>query len=119
MDAFDDDDTSSEEDEGFLEEFADASSRRDAGDAGPSDAHSHYTSAFVNHKAGMDGVDKAHVRRVVDEMSKNSAHYRNENRKEEKVEAKIREMRAAHVRLTPEHLARIQRTVDARVKTLD
>lgn len=116
--AFDDDDTSSEEDEGFLEDFADASSRR-AGDAGPSDAHGHYTSAFVNHKAGMDGVDKAHVRRVVDEMSKNSAHYRNENRKEEKVEAKIREMRAAHARLTPEHLARIQRDVDARVKTLE
>ena len=64
-------------------------------------------------------MDKAHVRRVVDEMSKNSAHYRNENRKEEKVEAKIREMRAAHVRLTPEHLARVQRTVDARVKTLE
>jgi DNA polymerase kappa len=116
--AFDDDDTSSEEDEGFLEDFADASSRR-AGDAGPSDAHGQYTSAFVNHKAGMDGVDKAHVRRVVDEMSKNSAHYRNENRKEEKVEAKIREMRAAHARLTPEHLARIQRDVDARVKTLE
>ena len=116
--AFDDDDTSSEEDEGFLEDFADASSRR-AGDAGPSDAHGHYTSAFVNHKAGMDGVDKAHVRRVVDEMSKNSAHYRNENRKEEKVDAKIREMRAAHARLTPEHLARIQRDVDARVKTLE
>jgi DNA polymerase kappa len=116
--AFDDDDTSSEEDEGFLEDFGDASSRR-AGDAGPSDAHGQYTSAFVNHKAGMDGVDKAHVRRVVDEMSKNSAHYRNENRKEEKVEAKIREMRAAHARLTPEHLARIQRDVDARVKTLE
>ena len=116
--AVDDDDTSSEEDEGFLEDFADASSRR-AGDAGPSDAHGQYTSAFVNHKAGMDGVDKAHVRRVVDEMSKNSAHYRNENRKEEKVEAKIREMRAAHARLTPEHLARIQRDVDARVKTLE
>jgi len=116
--AFDDDDISSEEDEGLLEDFADASSRR-AGDAGPSDAHGHYTSAFVNHKAGMDGVDKAHVRRVVDEMSKNSAHYRNENRKEEKVEAKIREMRAAHARLTPEHLARIQRDVDARVKTLE
>ena len=119
MDAFDDDDTSSEEDEGFLEEFADASSRRDAGDAGPSDAHSHYTSAFVNHKAGMDGVDKAHVRRVVDEMSKNSAHYRNESRKEAKVEAKIREMRAARARLTPERLARYQQTVDKKVKTLE
>ena len=119
MDAFDDGDTSSEEDEGFLEEFADASSRRDAGDAGPSDAHSHYTSAFVNHKAGMDGVDKAHVRRVVDEMSKNSAHYRNESRKEAKVEAKIREMRAARARLTPERLARYQQTVDKKVKTLE
>jgi len=114
MDAFDDGDTSSEEDEGFVEGFADASSRRDAGDAGPSDAHSHYTSAFVNHKAGMDGVDKAHVRRVVDEMSKNSAHCRNESRKEAKVEAKIREMRAARARLTPERLARYQQTVDKR-----
>ena len=117
--AFDDGDTSSEENDGFSEEFADASSRRDAGEAGPSNAHDQYTSAFVNHKAGMDGVDKAHVRRVVDEMSKNSAHYRNENRKEEKVEAKIREMRAARARLTPEQLARIQRTVDAKVKTLE
>ena len=86
--AFDDGDTSSEENDGFSEEFADASSRRDAGEAGPSNAHDQYTSAFVNHKAGMDGVDKAHVRRVVDEMSKNSAHYRNESRKEAKVEAR-------------------------------
>ena len=117
--AFDDGDTSSEGNDGFLEEFADASSRRDAGDAGPSDAHSNYTSAFVNHKAGMDGVDKAYVRRVVDEMSKNSAHYRNESRKEEKVEAKICEMRAVQARLTPEQLARLQQTVDAKVKTLE
>ena len=67
----------------------------------------------------MDGVDKAHVRRVVDEMSKNSAHYRNESRKEAKVEAKIREMRAARARLTPERLARYQQTVDKKVKTLE
>ena len=109
----------------FLEAFA----GRGAGDAssavpssaGPSsaDAHSLYTSAFVNPKAGMDGVDTAHVRRVVDAMSRNSAHHRNETRKLEKVEARIREMRARFARLTPEQLARHQRRADARVATLE
>ena len=107
----------------FLEAFA-GRGAGDASSAGPSSfpgasAHSLYTSAFVNPKAGMDGVDTAHVRRVVDAMSRNSAHHRNETRKLEKVEARIREMRARFARLTPEQLARHQRRADARVATLE
>ena len=45
--------------------------------------------------------------------------HRNETRKLEKVEARIREMRARFARLTPEQLARHQRRADARVATLE
>jgi hypothetical protein len=49
-------------------------------------------------QAGMDGVDKAKVQRVVYEMSKDSPHFANESRKEEAVERRIAEMKAAHAR---------------------
>jgi hypothetical protein len=40
------------------------------------------STVFTNHKAGMDQVDKSKVQKVVYEMSKDSAHYQNELRKE-------------------------------------
>ena len=142
--SFHDGDTSSD-DEGFLEEFVEEErglgngggramgepstfgdladgSGREPGDAStsgkPSTSNSNFTVSFVNHKAGMEGVDKAHVKQVVHDMSKDSAHHRNEHRKEEKVEAKIREMLVAKQRLTKDQLARYQRDVDEKAKQL-
>ena len=37
-----------------------------------------YATVFTNAKAGMAGVDKEHVKRVVYEMSKDSPHFKNE-----------------------------------------
>ena len=51
-----------------------------------------FTSAFTNAKAGMEGVDKDKVKRVVHEMSKDSSHFHNETRKENAVEERIRAM---------------------------
>jgi hypothetical protein len=41
-----------------------------------------YETVFTNSKAGMDGVDKEYVKRIVFEMSKSSDFFRNEQRKE-------------------------------------
>ena len=41
----------------------------------------------------MEGVDKEHVKRVVYEMSKGSAHFANEQRKQAALEEKIQNMK--------------------------
>ncbi len=48
---------------------------------------------FTNAKAGMVGVDKEKVQKVVYEMSEGSAHFKNEERKQKQVEAKIAAMK--------------------------
>ena len=45
-----------------------------------------YESVFTNRKAGMDDVDRDWVKKVVYENSKNSPHFRNEQRKAEQGE---------------------------------
>ena len=60
---------------------------------GPTAHASAFTSAFTNAKAGMEGVDRDKVKRIVHEMSKDSSHFQNESRKEQAVEDRIREMR--------------------------
>lgn len=47
---------------------------------------------FTNAKAGMQSVDAAKVKQVVYEMSKDSAHFRNEERKQ---------VRLTHVQVLP------------------
>ena len=63
------------------------------GTGGPAAHASAFTSAFTNAKAGMEGVDREKVKRIVHEMSKDSSHFHNESRKEQAVEDRIREMR--------------------------
>ncbi|PNH03025.1 DNA polymerase kappa [Tetrabaena socialis] len=69
-----------------------------------------YRSVFTNAKAGMEGVDKEHVQRVVYEMSKDSAHYRNEQRKQAQVDARIAKLRERSEHLTPAELAAATRS---------
>jgi DNA polymerase kappa len=120
-DSFDDGDASSE-DGGFLDEFVDAErALGTASGSGGSEASTSgvFTSAFVNHKAGMDEVDKAHVRQVVHDMSKDSAHHRNEQVRETKVLSKIREMLEKKRKLSDDQLRRYQREVDVFVSALE
>jgi hypothetical protein len=52
------------------------------GAAGIGSAPKDYATVFTNAKAGMDGVDKEKVKQVVYEMSKDSPHFHEEQRKQ-------------------------------------
>lgn len=49
----------------------------------------------------LSGVDKEYVKRVVYEMSKDSAHFKNEQRKQAAVDEKIKRMKDQAARLSP------------------
>lgn len=53
------------------------------------EGHQTWETVFTNAKAGMAGVDRDHVKRVVYEASLGSAHFANEQRKQAAVDAKI------------------------------
>jgi DNA polymerase kappa len=119
-----------------------------------------YSSVFTNAKAGMAGVDKEHVKKVVYEMSKvrltgrcpldacsysspvrfklpnlssstfpptppstiaaqDSAHFKNEQRKQRATDEKIAAMRAAAARLGAGELAARLRALDAKIAALE
>lgn len=59
--------------------------------------------------AGMEGVDKEKVQRVVYEMSKGSKYFENEERKEAYMKHKIDNMRAQCAKLKPTDLSHYQR----------
>jgi hypothetical protein len=46
------------------------------------DALAGFSTVFTNEKAGMQHVDKEKVKRIVYDMSKDSAHHENEQRKQ-------------------------------------
>eukprot|EP00803_Ostreobium_quekettii_P007518 evm.model.scf_237.8 EVM.evm.TU.scf_237.8 scf_237:50809-52710(-) len=78
-----------------------------------------YETVFTNEKAGMGGVDKERVKRVVFEMSKNSAHFKNEQRKQAKVEERIGRLKVQAQKLTPQELAAQLRLMDQRIADLE
>ncbi|KIY92783.1 DNA polymerase kappa subunit [Monoraphidium neglectum] len=67
----------------------------------------------------MQGVDKDRVKKVVYEMSKDSAHFKNEQRKQAAVDEKIARLRQRAAALGPAELAAHTRAVDARVAALE
>jgi hypothetical protein len=87
--------------------------------AAPPPPTSAFTSAFTNAKAGMEGVDREMVKRVVHDMSVNSAHFATESRKEAAVEAKILAMKKRAASIRPSALAAIKATVDDRVARME
>ncbi|XP_071697863.1 DNA polymerase kappa isoform X2 [Rutidosis leptorrhynchoides] len=74
-----------------------------------------YHTVFTNAKAGMDGVDKEKVQRVVYEMSKGSKYFENEERKEVYMKHKIQNMRAQCANLKPTDLSHYQKVADKRI----
>ncbi|KAG2446814.1 hypothetical protein HYH02_008374 [Chlamydomonas schloesseri] len=83
--------------------------------SGAAPAWKDYQTVFTNAKAGMDGVDKARVQQIVWEMSKDSAHFKNEQRKQAGVLERIERMKQRSDALTPAELAAAGRSMDARI----
>ncbi|XP_022763513.1 DNA polymerase kappa isoform X2 [Durio zibethinus] len=68
-----------------------------------------YHTVYTNAKAGMDGVDKEKVQRIVYEMSKGSKYFENEERKEAFIRQKIEHMRARAAKLSATDLSHYQK----------
>lgn len=75
-----------------------------------------YSSVFTAAKAGMAGVDQDRVKRIVYEMSKDSAHFKNEERKKAQTDAKVASLQAQAAKLTPAELATHSRWVRCKVR---
>ncbi|KAG9144845.1 hypothetical protein Leryth_018973 [Lithospermum erythrorhizon] len=78
-----------------------------------------YNTVYTNAKAGMDGVDKEKVQRVVYEMSKGSKYFENQERKDASIKEKIEYMRSQCANLTPNHLAHFHKIADTRIVELE
>ncbi|CAH2036291.1 unnamed protein product [Thlaspi arvense] len=78
-----------------------------------------YNTVFTNAKAGMEGVDKEKVQRIVYEMSKGSKYFQNEERKEALMKQKIEHMRDRCSKLSPSDLSNYQKVVDRRILELE
>eukprot|EP00257_Ricinus_communis_P020592 XP_015579856.1 DNA polymerase kappa isoform X1 [Ricinus communis] len=78
-----------------------------------------YHTVYTNAKAGMEGVDKEKVQRIVYEMSKGSKYFENEERKENYMRQKIENMRAECAKLTPADLSHYQMVADKRILELE
>ncbi|KAK9862384.1 hypothetical protein WJX84_004497 [Apatococcus fuscideae] len=74
---------------------------------------------FTNAKAGMAGVDKEHVQKVVYEMSKNSPHFKNEQRKQKQTDERIAKMKQRAHGISQTDLAGLTRSMDAKVAHLE
>ncbi|CAI7827626.1 unnamed protein product [Closterium sp. NIES-54] len=76
------------------------------------EAWSSYETVFTNAKAGMEGVDKERVKRIVYAMSQGSRFFQHEQRKEAVLLAKIAHMQRAKQAIPPEKLALLERQAD-------
>eukprot|EP00898_Chlorokybus_atmophyticus_P001489 jgi/Chlat1/2340/Chrsp17S00177 len=89
------------------------------GGRGGREAWSDYETVFTNAKAGMDQVDREHVKKVVYESSRGSAFFINEQRKNEATERRIAQMQKAMAELTPQRIQALERTADRRLIELE
>lgn len=59
---------------------------------------------YTNEKAGMAQVDKEWVKKTIYEMSKDSEHFKNEQRKQKQLEQRIERLKRLEETLTEEKL---------------
>eukprot|EP00891_Asterochloris_glomerata_P005434 jgi/Astpho2/5434/e_gw1.00076.4.1_t len=78
-----------------------------------------YGTVFTNAKAGMQNVDKEHVKRIVYEMSKDSPHFKNEQRKQAQTEERIRKMQVQAKALSAGEVAHHTSAMDAKILALE
>ena len=84
-----------------------------------SNGYQTWETVFTNAKAGMAGVDRDHVKRVVYEASLGSAHFANEQRKQAQVEAKIAALKGQAAQLHDAQLAAHTAVCDTYLATLE
>ncbi|ESW29201.1 hypothetical protein PHAVU_002G051600 [Phaseolus vulgaris] len=87
----------------------------DGGDRPWQSYHTVYTTA----KAGMEGVDKEKVQKVVYEMSKGSKYFQNEERKEAFINQKVQNLRIQCAKLTEADLVHYRKVADRRIVELE
>ena len=87
-----------------------AASHSGAAASNASDTQAHLFH-FTANKAGMGGVDKAKVNRVVHDMSKNSAHHKHALKQDAKVDARVHAQRLKLESLTRQGAERLLRQV--------
>lgn len=78
-----------------------------------------YHTVFTNAKAGMDGVDKEKVQKIVYEMSKGSKYFENEQRRETYIQQRIENLRCQAALLTASDIADFEKIADRRVLELE
>ncbi|KAJ6754850.1 DNA REPAIR polymerase UMUC / TRANSFERASE FAMILY MEMBER [Salix purpurea] len=78
-----------------------------------------YHTVYTNAKAGMEGVDKEKVQRIVYETSKGSKYFENEEKKEALLRQKIENMRAQRAKLSAADLSHYQTVADRRILELE
>ncbi|CAO2813559.1 unnamed protein product [Amaranthus hypochondriacus] len=78
-----------------------------------------YHTVYTNAKAGMDGVDKEKVQKVVYEMSKGSKYFENEERKEALMSQKIENMRERRKKLSAADISHYQKVAERRITELE
>ncbi|CAN6469982.1 unnamed protein product [Victoria cruziana] len=78
-----------------------------------------YNTVYTNAKAGMEGVDKERVQKIVYDMSKGSKYFENEQRKESIINQKIEQLRSHCLKLTENDISHFQMLADRRVLELE
>ncbi|KAL2945246.1 DNA polymerase kappa, partial [Bienertia sinuspersici] len=78
-----------------------------------------YHTAYTNAKAGMDGVDKEKVQRIVYEMSKGSKYFENEERKEALMRQKSENMRERCGKLSTADISYYQKVAERKITELE
>ena len=74
---------------------------------------------FTNHKAGMGEVDMNRVKQIVYDMSKDSAHFKNEKRKDEQTDRKVRQLQERERAITKRERAALESRAKARIAELE
>ena len=66
---------------------------------------------YTNEKAGMAQVDKDFVKKTIYEMSKDSEHFKNEQRKQLQLERRIERLKQTEATLTPDRINSLTRSI--------
>ncbi|XP_054778701.1 DNA polymerase kappa isoform X2 [Prosopis cineraria] len=78
-----------------------------------------YHTVYTIAKAGMEGVDKEKVQRIVYEMSKGSKFFENEERKEAFIRQKIENLQAQCAKLAEADISNYQKVAEKRILELE
>ncbi|XP_038970286.1 DNA polymerase kappa isoform X2 [Phoenix dactylifera] len=78
-----------------------------------------YHTAYTNAKAGMEGVDKEKVQRIIYEMSKGSKYFENEKRKEAYIRQKVENLHTLCAKLTDKDMPHFQEVANKKILELE